>query len=73
MDEHVESHVKVGEFVKSAVYGGLDGVITTFMIALSGFGGGTTMNVIVAIGVSSLVVDALSMAIADFVATKSDA
>lgn len=42
------------------------------MIALSGFGGGTTMNVIVAIGVSSLIVDALSMAIADFVATKSD-
>ena len=70
--EHVESHIKVGEFVKSAVYGGLDGVITTFMIALSGFGGGTTMNVIVAIGVSSLIVDALSMAIADFVATKRD-
>ena len=43
------------------------------MIVLSGFGGDTGVGVIVAIGVSSLVADALSMAIADYVATKSDA
>ena len=42
------------------------------MIALSGYGGGTTINIIVAIGVSSLIADALSMAIADYVATQSD-
>lgn len=43
------------------------------MIALSGYGGNIAVGVIVAIGVSSLVTDALSMAIADYVATKSDA
>lgn len=42
------------------------------MIVLSGFGGGTAVSTILGIGVSSLVADALSMAIADFVATQSD-
>ena len=63
----------MGEYVKSAVYGGLDGIITTFMVVLSGYGGDTGVNIILTIGFSSLVADALSMAIADYVATKSEA
>lgn len=38
--EQEEKHIKAGEFVKSAVYGGLDGLITTLSIALSGLGFG---------------------------------
>lgn len=33
-----EKHIKAGEFIKSAVYGGLDGIITTLCVALSGLG-----------------------------------
>lgn len=35
--EH-EKHKKGGEFLKSLVYGGLDGIITTFAIVMSGLG-----------------------------------
>jgi len=62
-----------GEFIKSAVYGGLDGIITTLCIALSGFASASQAKVILALGFSSLLGDAISMAVADYLATKSDA
>jgi VIT1/CCC1 family predicted Fe2+/Mn2+ transporter len=58
--------------VKSAVYGGLDGIITSLSIALSGIGSSAGAGVIVALGLSSLIADALSMAVADYLATKTD-
>ena len=67
-----EKHIVVGEYVKSAVYGGLDGIITSLCIALSGIGGGTSAHYILALGFSALIGDALSMAVADYLATKSD-
>lgn len=70
--EHKEKHVSVGEFIKSAVYGGLDGIITIFSIVLSGVGSNSGVGVIVGLGISSLIADGLSMAVADFLATKSD-
>ena len=41
-------------------------------IALSGLGSSTGANIIVALGLASLFADGLSMAIADYLATKSD-
>lgn len=70
--EHKEKHVSVGEFIKSAVYGGLDGIITIFSIVLSGVGSNSGVGVIVGLSISSLIADGLSMAVADFLATKSD-
>lgn len=69
---HKEKHVAIGEFIKSAVYGGLDGIITTFSIALSAFGGSAGVDATVGLGISSLIADGLSMGIADYLATKSD-
>ena len=54
------------------MYGGLDGLITTLSIALSGIGSATGAGIVVALGLSSLVADGLSMGIADYLATKSD-
>jgi VIT1/CCC1 family predicted Fe2+/Mn2+ transporter len=54
------------------VYGGLDGLITTLSVALSGYGANTPANSIVALGVASMVADGISMAVADYLATKSD-
>lgn len=75
LTQHVgqEKHIKAGEFVKSAVYGGLDGIITTLCVALSGLSSGSTAPVILALGFSSLIGDAISMGVADYLATKSDA
>lgn len=33
---HEENHIDAGEFLKSMVYGGLDGCINTLIIILSG-------------------------------------
>ena len=74
LDQHIqnEDHIKAGEYIKSAVYGGLDGLITTLSIALSGIGSNNGAAIVVALGLSSLVADGLSMAIADYLATKTD-
>lgn len=37
---HKEQHQKAGEFIKSAVYGGLDGMITTYSVVMGAFGVG---------------------------------
>lgn len=58
--------------MKSAVYGGLDGLITTLNIALSGIGTSAGAGVIVALGLASLIADGVSMGVADYLATKSD-
>ncbi len=73
--QHVgqEKHIKAGEYIKSAVYGGLDGIITTLCVALSGLGSSTPANVILGLGMSSLIGDAIAMGVADYLATKSDA
>ena len=34
-DLHRQAHDKNGEFVKAAVFGGLDGIITTFAVVAS--------------------------------------
>lgn len=65
-------HIAAGEFVKSAVYGGLDGLCTTLIICLSGIGSTTTANTVVAVGIASMIADGLSMGVADYLATKSD-
>lgn len=74
LDEHVQKqkHIKAGEYIKSAVYGGLDGLITTLNVALSGIGLGYSSQIIVALGLASLIGDGISMAVADYLATKSD-
>lgn len=54
------------------VYGGLDGIITSLCISLSGIGSAITAHSILALGFSALLGDALSMAVADYLATKSD-
>jgi hypothetical protein len=52
----------------------LDGLITTLSVALSGLGIGEQMDPqhIVALGLASLIADGISMAVADYLATKSD-
>ena len=37
-DDHKEFHLGGGEFLKSAVYGGLDGSLTTYAIVMGSLG-----------------------------------
>ena len=40
-----ESHQKSGEFIKSVVLGGLDGIVTTFAVVSGAPGGGLGINI----------------------------
>lgn len=69
---HVEKHSKVGGHIKSIVFGGLDGIITTFAVVAGAAGGGLSVDVILILGFSSVFADAISMGVGDALSTKSE-
>ena len=69
---HNEEHSKVGGFIKSIVFGGLDGIITTFAVVAGGLGGKLSVDTILILGFSSVVADAISMGVGDALSTKSE-
>ncbi|WP_035051274.1 VIT1/CCC1 transporter family protein [Carnobacterium pleistocenium] len=60
-----------GQYIKSIVYGGLDGIITTFAVVAGSFGGDLSFRVVLILGFSNLLADGFSMAVGDFLSTKS--
>lgn len=53
------------------MYGGLDGIITTFAVVSGATGGGFGVDVILVLGFSNMVADALSMGVGDAMSTKA--
>lgn len=70
--KNTEKHPKMGGHIKSIVYGGLDGIITTFAVVAGAAGGGLGPNVVIVMGVSSLLADALSMGVGDALSSKAE-
>jgi len=72
--EKDESHISLqgGDKLKSIVYGGLDGIITTFAVVSGAAGGGLGTDVILILGVSNMFADALSMGMGDALSTKAE-
>lgn len=67
-----EGHDRTGDWIKSMVYGGLDGIITTFAVVAGASGGGLGTNVILILGFSNMFADALSMGVGDALSTKAE-
>lgn len=61
-----------GQYLKSAVYGGLDGIITTFAVVAGAAGAALSRGVVLILGFANLIADGLSMAIGDYLSTKSE-
>ena len=61
-----------GTYLKSIVYGGLDGIITTFAVVSGVAGAELGAQVIVILGVGNLLADGFSMGIGDYLSTKSE-
>lgn len=59
-------------YVKSMVYGGLDGIITTFAVVSGVTGGALDFRVVIILGFSNLLADGLSMAVGDYLSSKSE-
>lgn len=74
--EHSERHFSwaiLSKYIKSATYGGMDGIVTSTSLVASFAGGGlTSLRVITVIGIGNLIGDAVSMALGDFVSERSE-
>jgi DNA damage-binding protein 1 len=66
-----EKHSKVGGHLKSIVYGGLDGIITTFSVVAGSAGGNLDIEVVLILGISNVFSDGLSMGVGDTLSTKA--
>jgi len=58
--------------LKSFVFGGMDGIITTFSIVSGTIGSDLGSAIVVILGLSNVFADALSMAFGDYLSTKSE-
>jgi len=63
---------EIGDFMKSVVFGGLDGIITLFAIVASISGSDLEPAVVLVLGFSKLVGDGISMGVGDFLSEKAE-
>lgn len=61
-----------GRYIKSVIYGGLDGTITTFAAVAGVAGAALSPGIVLIIGIANLVADGLSMSIGDYLSSKSE-
>ncbi|MEX0896073.1 MAG: VIT1/CCC1 transporter family protein [Patescibacteria group bacterium] len=57
--------------VKAMVLGANDGIITTFAVVAGAVGAGLSARVIIILGIASMVADAMSMAVGDYLGERS--
>ena len=65
------SHEGAG-YIKSLVYGGLDGTITTFAVVAGVAGASLHSNVILILGFANLIADGIAMAFGDYLSTRAE-
>ena len=61
-----------GQYLKSAVYGGLDGIVTTLAVVAGVAGAELSAGIVLILGFANLIADGLSMAVGDYLSTKSE-
>ncbi len=64
--------IEAGKYVKSLIYGGVDGIITTFAIVAGVVGANLEFSAILILGFANLLADGLSMGIGDYLSSKSE-
>jgi vacuolar iron transporter family protein len=58
--------------LKSAVYGGVDGVINILAVILGGIASNSMPSHILAVGIAALVGDGVGMGLGDYLSAKSE-
>ena len=66
-----EDHIEAGGRVKSIVFGGLDGILTSFAVVSGAVGAHLGPVVILAMGTSNVLADALSMGAGEYLSSRS--
>ena len=72
IQQTMEQHKALGDYVKSIIYGGLDGIITTFAIVAGIAGADLEVEVVLVLGFANLIADGLSMGIGDYLSEVSE-
>lgn len=58
-------------YLPEFVYGGIDGTITTFAVVAGALGASLSSSIVIILGCANLVADGFSMAVANYLSTKS--
>lgn len=68
-----ENHVnQAGDYVKSIVFGGLDGIVTTYAVLVASVASGEIYSAIIIITFANLIGDAIGMALGDFLSSLAE-
>jgi VIT1/CCC1 family predicted Fe2+/Mn2+ transporter len=60
------------EYVSEFVYGGIDGVVTTFAVVAGAAGAGLSIDIVIILGMANLIADGFSMAVGNFFAVRAE-
>eukprot|EP00055_Hartaetosiga_balthica_P007121 m.24066 g.24066 ORF g.24066 m.24066 type:complete len:388 (-) comp5612_c0_seq1:2718-3881(-) len=63
---------EAGQFLKAAVFGGLDGIVTTFAVVASVNGANLSTGVVILMGFANLVADGISMGVGEYLSEQSE-
>ena len=71
IQSHLEAHhaKSTAKYIKNIIYGGIDGIITTFSIIAASFGANLEIKYIIAMGVANLIADGFSMGFGDYISS----
>jgi len=71
LQEHLETHHghDSAKYIKNIIYGGIDGIITTFSIIAASYGAGFEIKYIITMGVANLIADGFSMGMGDYISS----
>jgi VIT1/CCC1 family predicted Fe2+/Mn2+ transporter len=68
-NQQTSNHVK---YIKSIIYGGSDGILTTFAIVAGGAGAELSAGILLILGIANLFADGISMAFGDFISSRAE-
>jgi vacuolar iron transporter family protein len=61
-----------GSYLRDFIYGGVDGVITTFAVVSGVAGAGLASGIVVVLGAANLIADGFSMAVSNYLGTRAE-
>jgi vacuolar iron transporter family protein len=62
----------IADFIQDIVYGGNDGIVTTFAVVAGGTGADLSVGIIIIMGIANLIADGTSMASGAYLSIKSE-
>lgn len=73
LEEPIIHDVVKGQYIGDVVYGAIDGIVTTFAVVSGVAGAQLSAGIVLILGFANLFADGLSMAVGNYLGTKSEA